>query len=83
MAVQPEDLQVIIYEDGGAKRIIRGTPSKVNAVVVPIVQAAPTVQAFVMDETDLNTAATFADPRTPTSAADFASRYPDRNYQIP
>lgn len=78
-----DELQVILFSTDGTKRIVRGTGVKVAAVVDAIIVAAPTIQAFEMQDTPLATSATFADPQTPTSAASFDTTYPNRRYNGP
>lgn len=80
MSVPPDELQVIMYDGGAPVRIIRGTYDKVVAVVNPIIQSQPVVEAFVMQDTPLANSASLVDPRTPTTATSYKNTYPNREY---
>lgn len=71
-------MQVVMYSDDGSIRIIHGTDAKVIPVVDAVIAQAPAaVEARILDNTDLNTSASLADPRTPTSKAEFITKYPN------
>lgn len=77
-----DELQVVIFGSDGSRKIIKGSPAQVAAAVSYVAPSVPAPQAFTMQDTELANSATFDDPRTPTTAAVYASRYPERTYEL-
>lgn len=80
MAVQPENIQVIIYDPVNGNRIIQGTPELVQPVVNAYLAAVPSAPAYEMQDTPLTNSATLVDPRTPSTPSGYAASYPGREY---
>lgn len=74
-------MQVIIFTEDGNTHIIQGDAEKVKPVADAVILAAPTPPpAFLADNTELSTGVALADPRVPTSAAEFNTKYPNNQY---